>query len=356
MPTTLAVPAPLEDRLFAATIGALELFGVYLGDRLGLYGPLQNRHGLTPGELAAAGDIHPRYAREWLEQQAVAGVLVVDASLPADRRRYTLPAAHAAVVAEVCHPTHSAPLARMVVGIAGVLDQVAAAYRSGAGVPYARYGPDFRHGQGAINRPAFATALVREWLPAMSTVTARLTDGGRVVDIGCGQGWAAISVARTFPASEVWGIDGDPASIDDARGFAAAAGVNVRFECADASALTDHGPFDVMLLLEVLHDLAQPVEVLHNVRRALAHDGAVLVADEAVAPAFTAPGDDIERMMYGWSITHCLPTQMAERPSAAIGTVIREATVRELASAAGFRRVDVLGIDAGVFRLYELRS
>jgi 2-polyprenyl-3-methyl-5-hydroxy-6-metoxy-1,4-benzoquinol methylase len=154
----------------------------------------------------------------------------------------------------------------------------------------------------------------------------------------------------------VWGIDGDPASIDDARGFAAAAGVNVRFECADASALTDHGPFDVMLLLEVLHDLAQPVEVLHNVRRALAHDGAVLVADEAVAPAFTAPGDDIERMMYGWSITHCLPTQMAERPSAAIGTVIREATVRELASAAGFRRVDVLGIDAGVFRLYELRS
>ena len=132
---------------------------------------------------------------------------------------------------------------------------------------------------------------------------------------------------------------------DPARGFAGAAGV-IRFECADASALADHGPFDVTLLLEVLHDLARPGEVLRGIRKALAHDGAVLVADEAVAPAFTAPGDDLERMMYGWSITHCLPTQMAEQPTAATGTVIREATVRELATAAGFGRVDVLDVDA----------
>ena len=95
----------------------------------------------------------------------------------------------------------------------------------------------------------------------------------------------------------------------------------------------------------MLDDLARPGEVLRGIRKALAYDGAVLVADEAVAPAFTAPGDDLERMMYGGSITHCLPTQMAEQPTAATGTVIREATVR-LATAAGFGRVDVLDFDA----------
>ena len=128
----------------------------------------------------------------------------------------------------------------------------------------------------------------------------------------------------------------------------------VRFECADASALRSHGPFDAVMLMEVLHDLARPVEVLSAAREALAPDGVVLVADELVQPTFTAPGDDLERMMYGWSIVHCLPTQMAEQPTAAIGTVIREGTVRELAAKAGFSGTRVLDVDGGFFRLYSL--
>jgi hypothetical protein len=60
-------------------------------------------------------------------------------------------------------------------------------------------------------------------------------------------------------------------------------------------------------------------------------------------------------MMYGWSIVHCLPTQMAEPGSAALGTVLRESTVRALAAGAGFGRTRVLDVDGGFFRLYELR-
>ena len=82
--------------------------------------------------------------------------------------------------------------------------------------------------------------------------------------------------------------------------------------------------------------------------------GAVLVVDERVAETFTAPGDEVERMMYGWSVTHCLPTQLAEQPSAALGTVMRADTVRELAAAAGYAGVDVLAVDNDFFRLYRL--
>ena len=60
-------------------------------------------------------------------------------------------------------------------------------------------------------------------------------------------------------------------------------------------------------------------------------------------------------MMYGWSITHCLPAAMAEQPSAAIGTVIRESTVCERAAALGLSNARVLDVDGGFFRLYELR-
>jgi 2-polyprenyl-3-methyl-5-hydroxy-6-metoxy-1,4-benzoquinol methylase len=346
----------LDQRVVDATIGALELFGLFLGDRLGLYDALRRRGPSTASELAEAAGIAPRYAREWLEQQAVAGVLTVDdASADAGARRYTLPEAHVGVVADPVALDHVAPLARLVVGIAGVLDDVMDAYRSGGGVPYSRYGSDFRGGQGAINRPAFTSALVDEWLPALGVPAERLASGGRLADLGCGQGWSTLAVARAYPSADVVGIDADASSIADARTAAAEQGVGARFECVDGTDIAKSGTYDVVLLLEALHDLARPVEILAAARAALAVDGAMLVADEAVASTFTAPGDEIERMMYGWSITHCLPASMVEQPSAAIGTVIRESTVRELAEEAGFGAVDVLDVDGGFFRLYALR-
>ena len=339
-----------------AAVGTLELFGIYVGDRLGLYDLLRDGRGRTPQQLAAEAGIHPRYAREWLEQQAVAAILEVeDPEVAADARSYSLPRAHADVLAEPTHELYLAPLSRLAVGIANALDDVVDAYRTGAGVPYTRYGADFRHGQGAINRPIFTAELPTTWLSALDGVADRLRAGGRAVDVGCGHGWAAIALAKAFPEASVLGIDSDHASVDEARAHAAAAGAPARFEQADAGDLAAHGLFDLVTVLEVLHDLARPVEVLAAAREALAEDGVVLVADEAVAETFTAPGDELERMMYGWSITHCLPTALAEQPSAAIGTAIRPQTVLELAAAAGFGRVRVLDVDAGFFRLYELR-
>src|SRR5687767_1925381 len=62
----------LAGRLMTAALGALEMQAVYLGDRLGLYRSLAEEGPATPAELAERAGIHPRYAREWLEQQSVA--------------------------------------------------------------------------------------------------------------------------------------------------------------------------------------------------------------------------------------------------------------------------------------------
>jgi ubiquinone/menaquinone biosynthesis C-methylase UbiE len=130
--------------------------------------------------------------------------------------------------------------------------------------------------------------------------------------------------------------------------------VRADFAVADAADLSDHGEFDGVMLLETLHDLARPAEALAAARRALRDGGSVLVVDEQVAPAFTAPGDTLERMMYGWSIAHCLPTQRVEQPSAAIGTVLRQGRLEELAAEAGFSTVETVPVDAGLFRVYHL--
>jgi SAM-dependent methyltransferase len=349
----------LAERLFGAALGALELYSVYLGVEIGLYRTLDEQGPLTSGELAGQAAIDPHYAREWLEQQAVAGLIdVEDTGAAPEERLYALPADHAPVLVEAEDPAHVAPFAHMIAGIGRVLPELAAAYRSGGGVPYEAYGRDFRHGQGHINRPAFTQELPSEWLAAMPDVVARLETGrpARVADLGCGQGWSSIAMAQEFLHAHVDGIDVDPGSIANARRNAEQAGMNgrLRFLEGDAAGLAGHGPYDLILMLEALHDLARPIEALAAARAALADGGTVLVVDERVADRFTAPGDEIERMMYGRSVVHCLPTQLVERPTAATGTVMRADAVRAHAAAAGFARVEVLAVENDFFRLYRL--
>jgi 2-polyprenyl-3-methyl-5-hydroxy-6-metoxy-1,4-benzoquinol methylase len=347
----------LGDRLLQSTIGALELYGIYLGKELGLYAVIRTHGPMSPHALARAAGIAPRYAREWMEQQAVAGLLHANATTgSADERTFSLPEEHVNVLVTEDHPDHLAPLAQMVAGIGGALERVARAYRTGDGVAYPHFGAAFRSGQAGINRPAFVRDLVTHWIPAAADLHAALVSRPlRVADVGCGAGWSTQAMARAFPLAEVTGFDSDVASVDDARRYAAESGVPVRFDVRDAAALADAGPFDVVLVLEALHDMARPAEVLRAIRSALAPNGSVIVAEENVSEHFHAPGGELERLMYGWSIVHCLPVSLADQPSAGIGTVIRPEVIRTLASEAGFSRTDVLPVDGGFFRLYRLR-
>ena len=346
----------LDERLLESAVGTLEIFGVYLGRRLGLYGAIAEAGSVTPGELAASAGINDRYAREWLEQQAVSGYLTVTSGASdAAGRSYGLSEEQAAVLVREDDPAHVSPLASAMAGIAGVLDRVVDAYRTGGGVPYRAYGEDFRLGQGGINRPAFTSDLITDWIPSSPAVHKKLAgENVRIAEVGSGQGWAAIALAGAYPKAEVVGFDADSASIEDARRFAAERDVDVRFESVPGETIADYGPFDVVLVLETLHDLSRPLEVLSSIRKSLSNDGVLLVADERVAESFGAPGDLLERMMYGWSITHCLPASMADQPSVGLGTVLRPDTVRRLGADAGFEKVDVLDTDAGFFRLYTM--
>jgi hypothetical protein len=110
----------------------------------------------------------------------------------------------------------------------------------------------------------------------------------------------------------------------------------------------------LVTIFEALHDMNHPVEALRAARNMLVEDGSVVVADERVAERFTAPGDELERFMYGFSVLHCLAVGMLDEDSAGTGTAIRPETVRAYAAEAGFGRVDVLPIEHDFWRFYRL--
>jgi len=62
--TTPATPDALVERLFEATLGAMDLFAVYLGDRLGYYRSLAGDGPATSTELAVRTGTAERYVRE----------------------------------------------------------------------------------------------------------------------------------------------------------------------------------------------------------------------------------------------------------------------------------------------------
>jgi SAM-dependent methyltransferase len=350
--------AALAERLLSAVIGALELAALDLGDRLGWYRALADAPATAP-QLAARTGSDPRYAREWLEQQAVAGCLSVDdVRATPDERLYRLPVEHRGVLLDELDPMFMAPLARMVMAFTRNVPRLAEVYRTGGGLSWEEMGAEAREGQAAANRPFFLGPLVSEVLPSLSEVDAALRGGGRVADIGCGTGWSSIGIATGYPAARVDGFDIDAPSVERARRNAADAGVadRVRFAVVDAGRLGEHGQYDVVTAFECVHDLPDPVTVLTAMRTMVRPGGTVLVVDERVAETFTAPGDEIERLMYGYSLTCCLPDSLSTSGSVGTGTVMRPATLAAYARAAGFSRVDVLPVAHDFFRFYRLTT
>jgi SAM-dependent methyltransferase len=351
----------LVERLLASTRGTFDIFTIYIGDRLGFYQALSLHGPATSGELAARTGTYERYVREWLEQQTVAGILSLnDETAEARSRRYRLPAGHKEVLVDRDSLNYLAPLVQMVAGAVRPMHQVLKAYRSGKGVPYPYYGADFRDGQAGMNRAMFLRQLGFEWLPSIADVNQRLLADppARVADIGCGGGWSGIGMAQAYPKVQVDGYDLDEASVALARANVAEAGLGerVRIHLRDAADPSLRGRYDLVTAFECVHDMSDPVGALRTMLGLAREGGSVIVMDERVGDQFTAKGNEVEWMMYGWSVLHCLPVGKADGPSAETGTVMRTETLKQYATEAGFCDVDILPIDNFFFRFYRLKA
>ncbi len=349
----------LVGRIFEAALGTFDILAIHIGHRLWLYDALASGEQLTAGELASRTGTNERYIREWLEHQAVAGILTVDGDVP-DERRFGLLPAHVEVLTDRDSLAYMSPLTSQLAGLTRPLDELLAAYRTGAGVPFAHYGAEIREGIAGANRVLFINQLASEWMPAMPDVNARLLADppARIADVGCGSGWSSIALARAYPLAIVDGLDLDEDSIAQARRNAEESGLagRITFAARDAADPALHHRYDFACAFECIHDKSDPVRALRAMRELVGPGRSALIGDERGAEKFTTPGDEIELMMYGFSILHCLPVNLVDQPSAATGTVMRPDTWRQYANVAGFASVAVLPVEHDLWRFYRLRS
>jgi 2-polyprenyl-3-methyl-5-hydroxy-6-metoxy-1,4-benzoquinol methylase len=110
-------------------------------------------------------------------------------------------------------------------------------------------------------------------LPLVPGLTARLAQGIRVLDAGCGRGRILTTLAELYPRSRFVGMDLS-AAIGHARAEASTKGLtNVEFESVDLSHFHETAvpeSFDFITAFDAVLDQAKPLNVLRGIRRALA--------------------------------------------------------------------------------------
>jgi ubiquinone/menaquinone biosynthesis C-methylase UbiE len=322
---------------------------IVLGDRLGLWAAMAGAGPVSPGELAASTRTVERYVREWLRGVAVAGYVRYDPATGA----FTLPDEMAMVIATDDSP---ASLIGVFPGFAALwsdLDTIERFFRTGGGMGWGDHHPALNDAQSRFTRPMYRAALVDGWLAALDGMTARLEEGGRVADIGCGQGTSTILMAERFPASTFTGFDHSDALIATARKAAtdSVASDRVSFEVADAAKFPGHG-YDLVTFTDCLHDVGDPVAAAAHARSALAPGGIVMVVEPLAADRleddFTNP---YARIGYAISTLVCTPSSLAQPGAAALGAMAGESRLRQVLTEAGFSRVRRVAKETAPFNI-----
>ena len=324
----------------------------YIGDRLGIFKAMAAAGPATVQALAQRTGLQERYLREWLGSMVAAGYVEYE---PASGR-YTLPPEHIAPLADEDSGVFLAPMFAGAIPHMSVATKVAEAFRAGGGVAQSEYPPDFFAALERMTAPMFKHHLVQNWMPHLPEVTAKLNDGGSMLDVGCGSGLAVIKMAQAFPKAKVFGFDRHEGSLQRARANARAAGLGedrIKFEVVDCTRLPQ-AAFDFITAFDVVHDSIDPLGLMTSIRKALRPDGTFLMVEVNISSKVEENINPMGRMLYSASTLYCMTTSLAEG-GAGLGAAMGEPKARELARDAGFQHVRRLPVDHPFSALYELK-
>jgi hypothetical protein len=169
-------------KLFGHYTSGILTIMVDIGHKTGLFGAAAKGAG-TSQDIAARAGLDERYVREWLGAMATGGIMEYDAAT----RTFVLPPEHAVCLTGTSS-RNLASNSQVLAMLSTRLPKAAACFRSGGGVPYSEFRPDFTQYMDASWRLLYDGLLIKGFLPAAKGLPERLASGVRVADLGCGTG------------------------------------------------------------------------------------------------------------------------------------------------------------------------
>jgi SAM-dependent methyltransferase len=331
-----------EERLnlllgkFVTDFGATLHAGlVVIGESLGLYKAMAEAGPLTSAELANHTGTNERYIREWLNSQAAGGYVEYDQAT----NRYFLSEEQAFALADENSQAYIPGAFLLAVSALKATPAITERFRTGEGFGWHEHDHGLFRGTEMFFRPGYAANLTNLWIPALDGVEAKLKQGAKVADVGCGLGASTILMAQAYPESSFAGYDYHLASIEIARQKAAEAGVadRVKFEVAKAKDYPGAG-YDFVAFFDCLHDMGDPVGAAAHVLQSLAPDGTWMIVEPFAGDRVEENLNPVGRIYYSASTLLCTPASLSQEVGLALGAQAGEARIREVVTQGGFKQ------------------
>jgi SAM-dependent methyltransferase len=333
--------------------GTMTMALCFLGDQLGLYQALAKTGAITSVGLAAYTGLHERWLREWLQQQACAGLVAYEGN----GRFYLTPEA-----IEVLANEESLSFAgggfTTIMALAQHAPHLKSCFQTGQGLPFDSFGLDFAVGLDRMNGVWARQKFVPEVLPLLDGVVEKLEQGALVADVGCGIGTATAAMAQAFPQAVFHGYDTSQHALAEARQRTVNTGLsNLFWHNPVEEPLPDDGRFDFITTFDVVHDTPDPRGLIAAVYKALKPEGTWFLVDAAGKSSFEENlNHPPARVQYAFSVLICTPSGLSEPGGAGLGTLgFHEEIARQMTREAGFTHFRRLAISDEFDNRYEVR-
>ncbi|MES2209492.1 MAG: class I SAM-dependent methyltransferase [Chloroflexota bacterium] len=262
-----------HDDMIAALGGFYRTWIAYLGIELGFVEALRSAGtaGLSADELAARTGAHPKAVATWAWAADAHGLITAADVLRIDE----------GLAAVLIDEQRTVYLGGQVIhSVVSTLDWdgMLAFFRSGVPI---RERPDrYRAAIERVTRQDVAVFFA-EALAALPDLVARLSMGGRVLDVHCGGGRWLLAMARRFANLTLVGTEDEADSRARAHQLIEAAELQgrIRIESSSIEDVSSGGRFDLVYYQYALHGLPDPAGSLRAAWAALEVDGWLLVLD-----------------------------------------------------------------------------
>ncbi|XP_041463359.1 uncharacterized S-adenosylmethionine-dependent methyltransferase Rv2258c-like [Lytechinus variegatus] len=329
-----------SDRLGQIIENGLTCLSIAFGVKSGLFDVLVENHPtpMTSQELADAASMKERYVREWLGAMAGARIVLLD---PATQR-FHIPG-QTLDAFKKWTPQNQLVLATKGIPFLSEVfnDMLEVVKKEGPiGLPFTK-AKSFTEFESDASGWFYKKQLIQVFIPSIPTLQTKLSEGIKMLDVGCGRGVATRILAGQFPRSQFVGIDFGEDNMKIAREFAKNENLkNVEYHNLDAAKLPEEWTctFDYVFFYNVLHDLARPDLVLKEVKRVMTSE-ALMSALEVNASSDMA--DNIDSPggagLYTYSLFHCLPVSCNTPGSLGLGTAWGKEAATEFLKEHGFK-------------------